>query len=684
MTPRDRLLGLTVIVLWGLNFLAIRVGLDHFPPFFFAALRFLIIAIPVVIFVPRPQVPLRWLLLYGFGFGFGQFVFLFWAMHSGMPTGLASLVLQSSAPFTVLLGAFLLREKLSVWQVSGIAVAVGGMSLIGWDRSHHAALLPVVLTLLGGLSWAFGNLGSRLAAANTVGEPAPMRLMLWMSVVEGPTVGWHALGTAFSADAWPSLVGLAYIILLGTIAGSGLWTMLMGRYPAGMVAPLSLLVPVVGIGASWLFLHEDPSPLSLVGAVIVIAGPHHRRDSASDDALCQTRAVGTGLSITARGKLAMRAAAAASWASQKAGRGKGSMIGGLIALKIDPTLMTQLGPLATLGDVATQADGANMDAGIVAALAARTDATLAALEVDELHVPHVADAVNPEVIVLLNLSRDQLDRVGEINMIERKLRACVNAHPNAVIVANCDDVLVTSVAYDATNVVWVAAGGGWAGDSVSCPRTGEPIVWEGKHWRSTGSDFARPEPTWWLDDDNLYGPDGLKIPMTLTLPGKANRGNAAQAVAAAAALGADPVGAVAAASTVQEVAGRYSTVEVGPHSVHMLLAKNPAGWQEALSMIDPTVDGLVIAVNGQVPDGEDLSWLWDVKFEHFEGVKVVAAGERGTDLAVRLTYAGVEHTLDPDPLRAIASCPPGRVEVLANYTAFRDLNTAIAKESRNV
>lgn len=221
MTPRDRLLGLTVIVLWGLNFLAIRVGLDHFPPFFFAALRFLIIAIPVVIFVPRPQVPLRWLLLYGFGFGFGQFVFLFWAMHSGMPTGLASLVLQSSAPFTVLLGAFLLREKLSVWQVSGIAVAVGGMSLIGWDRSHHAALLPVILTLLGGLSWAFGNLGSRLAAANTVGEPAPMRLMLWMcvipplpmlalsAVVEGPTVGWHALGTAFSADAWPSLVGLA-------------------------------------------------------------------------------------------------------------------------------------------------------------------------------------------------------------------------------------------------------------------------------------------------------------------------------------------------------------------------------------------------------------------------------------------------------------------------------------------
>ena len=95
MSTRDRLLGLTVVVLWGLNFLAIRVGLDHFPPFFFAALRFLVIAVPVVLFVPRPKVPLKWLLLYGFGFGFLQFAFLFAAMAAGMPTGLASLVLRS-------------------------------------------------------------------------------------------------------------------------------------------------------------------------------------------------------------------------------------------------------------------------------------------------------------------------------------------------------------------------------------------------------------------------------------------------------------------------------------------------------------------------------------------------------------------------------------------------------------
>jgi len=383
------------------------------------------------------------------------------------------------------------------------------------------------------------------------------------------------------------------------------------------------------------------------------------------------------------------------------------MIGGLVALKIDPALMKQLGhgrqtvlvtgtngkstttrmtaaALETIDSVVTQADGANMDAGIVAALATDLAAPLAAIEVDELHTPHVADALEPRAIVLLNLTRDQLDRVGEINVIERKLREGLQRHPDAVIVANCDDVLVTSAAYDNPNVVWVAAGAGWANDSVSCPRSGEPIVREGDHWYSNGSDFARPTPDWWVDDDNLYGPDGLVLPLTLTLPGRANRGNAAQAVAAAVALGADPAKAVAAASVVEEVAGRYKTVQVGPHSVHMLLAKNPAGWQEALSMIDPTVDGLVIAVNGQVPDGEDLSWLWDVRFEHFEGVQVMAAGERGTDLAVRLTYAGVEHTLVPDPLKAIASCPPGRVEVLANYTAFRDLNTAIARRAAHV
>ncbi|OUS95498.1 EamA family transporter [Rhodococcus sp. NCIMB 12038] len=279
MTSRDRLLGLTVVVLWGLNFLAIRAGLDHFPPFFFAALRFFVIAIPVILFVPRPQVPLKWLLVYGVGFGVGQFAFLFWAMHVGMPTGLASLVLQSSAPFTVVLGAAALRERLRPAQVGGLLVAMAGMTVIGWDRTQHAALLPVALTLLAGLSWALGSIGNRKAASDQ-----PMRLMLWMCVipplpmlalslgVEGPSAGWDALTSSLHGTGPLALAGLAYIVILGTVAGSGLWTALLSRYPAGMVAPFSLLVPIVGIGASWLVLREEPSVLSLIGGAVVIAG----------------------------------------------------------------------------------------------------------------------------------------------------------------------------------------------------------------------------------------------------------------------------------------------------------------------------------------------------------------------------------------------------------------------------
>ncbi len=377
------------------------------------------------------------------------------------------------------------------------------------------------------------------------------------------------------------------------------------------------------------------------------------------------------------------------------------MIGGLVAMTLDRSILRQLGrdrrtvvvtgtngkstttrmtaaALATLGPVASNSEGANMDAGLVAALAAARDARLAALEVDEMHVPHVSDAVDPSVIVLLNLSRDQLDRVGEINHIERTLRGGLARHPGAVIVANCDDVLMTSAAYDSPNVVWVAAGGGWANDSVSCPRSGEIIVRDGAGWYSTGTDFKRPDPQWWFDETSIYGPDGLVLPMTLALPGAVNRGNATQAVAAAVALGADPAAAVAAVSQVDEVAGRYRTVQIGSHTARILLAKNPAGWQEALSMVDKHGAGVVISVNGQVPDGEDLSWLWDVRFEHFDDTVVVAAGERGTDLAVRLGYAGVEHNLVHDTVAAIDSCPPGHVEVIANYTAFLQLNRRLA------
>ena len=414
-----------------------------------------------------------------------------------------------------------------------------------------------------------------------------------------------------------------------------------------------------------------------------------------------------------RSRVAVLAADLATWASKKTGRGSGGMIGGLIAGAIDPNLMASLGksrPVAlitgtngkstttrmlanavrTQHTVATNEGGDNMDAGVISALLAGRSGEVVVLEVDELHVPNIAEKLDASVLVLLNLSRDQLDRVGEINKIERTLRACVDARPDMTIIANCDDVGVTSVAWDSPNVVWVSAGFGWVGDSTSCPRTGGAIIHEKRadgilDWYAVkklpdGREFRRPEPQWRITKEGIIDATGQLFELNLKLPGNANRGNATQAVAGAVALGVPVASAITAAEQVDNVAGRYSTVEFEGRDVRLMLAKNPAGWQEALSMVDREADSLVISVNGQVADGQDLSWLWDVVFENFEGLKVVAAGERGTDLAVRLGYAGVEHDLIKDTIEAIRACPPGRVEVLANYTAFRDVKRVLDRE----
>jgi drug/metabolite transporter (DMT)-like permease len=279
VTTRDRLLAGFVAVLWGGNFLAIHVGLQHFPPLFMAGLRFLVIAVPTVLLVPHPQVPLRWMLTYGIGFGILQFVFLFIAMDIGMPTGLASLVLQASAPFTVLLGALLLRERISPRQAIGIGIALLGLAAIAVARAQVAAVLPVLLTLLGALGWAIGNLGTRLAAA-----PDPLHMTLWMSLIpplpllamswiwEGPAAGWDAVRAAFTPAGLPGVTALAYTALIATVVGSGVWVGLMRRYPAGVVAPYSLLVPVVGMALAAAVLGERPTVVEMVAAAVIVAG----------------------------------------------------------------------------------------------------------------------------------------------------------------------------------------------------------------------------------------------------------------------------------------------------------------------------------------------------------------------------------------------------------------------------
>lgn len=280
MPFRHRLLAVLVAVLWGANFIAIHASLAIFPPFLCSAMRFTLMAIPTILLVRRPQVPTRWLVGYGVGFGILQFAFLYLAMDAGMPTGLASLVLQSSAPFTVVLGAILLGERLGARAATGVGVAALGMAVVGSQRlSAEAGLLPFVLTLLAGLGWAFGNLASRLAAA-----PKPLHLTLWMTVippvpmlllslvVEGPDRIGTALSESLTPAAIPAWLGLAYTTIMATVIGSGIWTWLMARHSAGTVAPFSMLVPVTGLALAWVLLAEVPAPLELAGGVLVVGG----------------------------------------------------------------------------------------------------------------------------------------------------------------------------------------------------------------------------------------------------------------------------------------------------------------------------------------------------------------------------------------------------------------------------
>lgn len=281
MSVRHRALAVLVAAIWGVNFLAIHASLEAFPPFLLAALRWTTLAVPALLFVPRPRIAWRWLLLYGAGFGVAQFAFLYWGMAAGMPTGLASLVLQCSAPFTVLLGVALAGERLTRRRAIGVVVAVAGLAVVGVARGAVAAWFPFLLTVLGGLGWAFGNLAVRRA-----GPVHPLRLTLWMSVVppipllalslavEGPA----RIAAAFDPDSLTSstglwaIAGLAYTVVIATVIGSGTWAWLLGRHPASAVAPFSMLVPVTGIAAAWLVLGERPRGWEWVGAALVVGG----------------------------------------------------------------------------------------------------------------------------------------------------------------------------------------------------------------------------------------------------------------------------------------------------------------------------------------------------------------------------------------------------------------------------
>ena len=410
-----------------------------------------------------------------------------------------------------------------------------------------------------------------------------------------------------------------------------------------------------------------------------------------------------------RVKAASAVVRAASRASRATGIGAGSTIGGRIGLLFTPDLLARLGAGRTvilvtgtngkttttrligeaLGSdrIATNSAGANLPAGLVAALADAAPGAPAVLEVDERYLGVAEAALNPAVVVALNVSRDQLDRMSEVRMVAQRWLE-VLSRTVATVVANADDPLVVFAARDARKVVWVAAGGVWHDDAYHCPicdsrlhfASEEPSASSEGWWCECG--FRRPRPDAVVDDDRLVLSDGTSYEISLSLPGRFNLANAALAALAANALGVDIADTLAAEKVIDTVADRYATVRRGGAAVRLLLAKNPAGWAELVALLEAGDEPLVVGINARLADGRDPSWLWDVEFERLQPRFVVATGERHLDLAVRLRHAELSHASVADQIDALRVAGEGEVDYVGNYTAFQDLRRDLRRAPR--
>ena len=375
--------------------------------------------------------------------------------------------------------------------------------------------------------------------------------------------------------------------------------------------------------------------------------------------------------------------------SRLTGRGSGTVAGGRVGLRLDPGLLRTLSKDRTIilvsgtngkttttsmtvagwgGPVTTNDTGSNMPPGHVAAMVA-SGHEHTVLEVDEAWLPEAIATVAPRAVILLNLSRDQLDRANEVRQMAERWRAALESAPSdLVVVANANDPLVVYGAESATNVLWCDVPTTWMADAVSCPKCTEPLDHDGPSWRCRCG-FARPTPiTTSLGEELVVA--STTVPLDLSVPGAFNRSNAAMALTALTQVGVDPLEAVGRVDRVSSVAGRFSVRHWAGRTFRLLLAKNPAGFAAMLDTVANDDSDVWVAINARVADGRDPSWLYDVPFESLRGHRVSCLGDRRLDLAARLDYAGVSYeVVDDDSTLAPTDSP---VLLLANYTAFAD------------
>lgn len=287
MKRRDLILALLVVIVWGANFTVIKLGLAGLPPMLLVALRYTFAAVPAIFFVKRPDIGWKYIIAYGMAVGVGQFSCLFYAMNIGMPAGTSSVILQSQVFFTLIFAAVLLKEHLRIFHALGVIISAIGLFFISGNiGSGQMSSLPLgalFLTLLAAAFWGISNIIVRFASKQAAAQGKTIDmfgLVVWSSLVPPLPLFIFALILDTPETLLNIVLGLSgqsifailYLSFLATLFGFGLWSFLLSKYPAGKVAPLSLLVPITGLITARAVLGEQLMPIQWLGCGIIILG----------------------------------------------------------------------------------------------------------------------------------------------------------------------------------------------------------------------------------------------------------------------------------------------------------------------------------------------------------------------------------------------------------------------------